>query len=246
MSFGGGDRKGGWGEEGGPARAAGPSQPRVQPDPPSSACSRTLPAARARFEWRGMHAAAMGLGSETCPPPSPLASQAWSLTCGNTSNEIWPPMEKVRFRSANFSSSTSTNLALQEIWNRWSGAKRRWDPWAPFRFHPRSGAAGPGCCAPAHAPFFIPPLPPFSTENTPDAVLQVVLLKGIALLLGAVPANGRHVEHALAKLDKGAALDGQLDRWEWGEGGGGGAGVQPPGTRSVTPAQPSVSRSQHP
>lgn len=39
----------------------------------------------------------------------------------------------------------------------------------------------------------------------------VILLKRVALLLGTVAANGRHVEHAVAKLDEGAPFDGDLE-----------------------------------
>mmetsp|Transcript_1729 Transcript_1729/g.6659 ORF Transcript_1729/g.6659 Transcript_1729/m.6659 type:complete len:229 (+) Transcript_1729:110-796(+) len=44
-----------------------------------------------------------------------------------------------------------------------------------------------------------------------DVVFLVVLLEGVALFARAVAADGRDVEHALAELDEGAALDGERD-----------------------------------
>jgi len=43
-----------------------------------------------------------------------------------------------------------------------------------------------------------------------NAMLLVVSLKGVALGTRAVAANGRHVDHAVAKLDKSATLLGNL------------------------------------
>lgn len=56
-------------------------------------------------------------------------------------------------------------------------------------------------------------LPPPHTSHTPDAGGKVVLLKLIALLLAAVAPDGRHIDHAVAELNKGAALDGDVNVW---------------------------------
>lgn len=47
-------------------------------------------------------------------------------------------------------------------------------------------------------------------DLAPDASLEVILLKLIALLLAAIAADGRHVEHAIAELNEGAALYGDV------------------------------------
>jgi hypothetical protein len=44
-----------------------------------------------------------------------------------------------------------------------------------------------------------------------DVVLDVVLLVLVALLGGGVAADGRDVDHAVAELDEGAALDGDVE-----------------------------------
>ena len=48
-------------------------------------------------------------------------------------------------------------------------------------------------------------------EGLAHAVLNVVLLVGVALGGARVTANGRNVDHAVAELDKGAALDGDVE-----------------------------------
>lgn len=48
-------------------------------------------------------------------------------------------------------------------------------------------------------------------KRGPDAVLEVVLLEGEALLEVRVAADGRDVDHAVAELDEGAALDGDVE-----------------------------------
>lgn len=48
-------------------------------------------------------------------------------------------------------------------------------------------------------------------ESSPDAERQVVLLKRVALLLAAVAPDRAHVQHAVAELDEGAALDWDVD-----------------------------------
>ena len=45
----------------------------------------------------------------------------------------------------------------------------------------------------------------------PDVVLDVVLLVLIALLGGGVTADGRDIDHAVAELDEGATLDGDVE-----------------------------------
>ena len=59
---------------------------------------------------------------------------------------------------------------------------------------------------------------PLPHDSAPDAVLEVVHLKGIPLLLAAVAADGRDVEHTLAELDERPALERQLDVWGRAEG----------------------------
>jgi hypothetical protein len=44
-----------------------------------------------------------------------------------------------------------------------------------------------------------------------NPMLLVVLFVVVALLCAGVAPNGRHVDHAIAKLDKGAALDGDVE-----------------------------------
>lgn len=51
-------------------------------------------------------------------------------------------------------------------------------------------------------------------RHSPDAVLEVVNLKGVPLLLGAVASNGRYIQHAFTEFDEGATLYWQLDAWE--------------------------------
>lgn len=48
-------------------------------------------------------------------------------------------------------------------------------------------------------------------KGGPDAVLEVVLLKGEALLEIRVAADGGDVDHAVAELDERAALDGDVE-----------------------------------
>ncbi len=55
------------------------------------------------------------------------------------------------------------------------------------------------------------PLPQLLDEGGPDAVLEIVLLEGEALLEIGIAADRRDVDHAVAELDKGAALDGDVE-----------------------------------
>lgn len=54
-------------------------------------------------------------------------------------------------------------------------------------------------------------LPELLDEGLADLVLQVVVLVLEALLVAGVTANGAHVDHAVAELDKGTALDGDVE-----------------------------------
>ena len=45
---------------------------------------------------------------------------------------------------------------------------------------------------------------------SPDVGLLVVLLKFVPLLLAAIATNGRDVDHAVAELNEGAPLDGDV------------------------------------
>ena len=47
-------------------------------------------------------------------------------------------------------------------------------------------------------------------ELLAHTVLFVILLKIVPLLDAGVAANGRHINHAVAELDEGAALDGDV------------------------------------
>ena len=185
----------------------------------------------------------------------------WALgarTRGKTSNEIWPPMEKVRSRCANRSRSVATIFWLRACergaaevggWGyrqqaivlpakgrrgaaRGQGeeaaAARGLRPRAPQRSSTAVEAVGPAL-QPASAAALLrvallrPPLtcPPRQAASSlqswhaagtprraPDAVLQVVLLKGVALRLAAVAPDRAHVQHACG-----------------GGGGGGGKGI---------------------
>ena len=44
-----------------------------------------------------------------------------------------------------------------------------------------------------------------------DLGLLIILLKGIALIGASIPANGADIDHAIAELDEGAALDGDVE-----------------------------------
>lgn len=55
------------------------------------------------------------------------------------------------------------------------------------------------------------PLLELGDKRLADLGLLVVLLKVLALLGGGVPADGADVYHAVAELDEGAALDGDVE-----------------------------------
>eukprot|EP00962_Isochrysis_galbana_P040635 scaffold14757_cov111-Isochrysis_galbana.AAC.6 len=61
------------------------------------------------------------------------------------------------------------------------------------------------------------PAPPVDPPAASHLVFQIELLKVVALLARAVAADRRDVEHALTKLDEGAALDRNVEVGEIGQ-----------------------------
>jgi hypothetical protein len=64
---------------------------------------------------------------------------------------------------------------------------------------------------PNHAAPALASLHSCQATTSPDALFEVVHLILVTLLLAAVASDRRHVEHAVAELDEGAALHGDVN-----------------------------------